>query len=151
MKYFDLKKYFTDETNRLTKLNQPVFKSVDYNGKAEKKSVTIKNWPRELALFTESDINKAAWRQSYTLSGTKDSIVYNAIDTNLRTRHIWIKMSGEKVKSVRVVNFTTNLLYRTKDSLCYYPDSAYFMAKYQSVKILGTNNYQVIGLFKRVK
>ncbi len=148
LKYFDITGYFNAETLRLTALNKPVTKTVAYNSVPETKIVFIKNWQRELALFTSSDINKPAWKSSYTVQKYSDSVVYRAIDTNLHTRQIIIVTKANKVNSVSISNFTKNMLYQTKEELKYYPDSLYYIEKHQAVKLLGTNNYGIIGRFK---
>jgi hypothetical protein len=148
VKYFDLKKYFTDEAARLTKKNAPIFKTVIYNGEPESKNILIKNWQRELDLFIGSGINKPAWKDSYRVAQNNDSIVYNAIDTNLHTRHIAIRLNANKVIAISISNITKNMLYKTSEKLIYYPDSAYVIEKKQAVKLLGANTYQITGKFK---
>jgi hypothetical protein len=148
VKYFDLKKYFTDEAARLTKKNAPIFKTVTYNGKPESKNILIKNWKRELDLFIGSDINKPAWKDGYKVAQNNDSIVYDAIDTSLHTRHIAISLKANKVTGVSISNITKNMLYKTSEKLNYYPDSVYLIEKHQAVKLLGANNYQITGKFK---
>jgi hypothetical protein len=145
-KYFDLEKYFTGEAARLSN-HKPILKTVTYNNVAESKTVLIKNWQRELALFAGSDINKPAWKSSYSGIKNADSMVYRATDTNLRTREIIIKLKVNKVVSVLISNFTKNMLYQTRERLMYYPDSLYYIEKHQLVRLLGTNNYQITGKF----
>jgi hypothetical protein len=144
-KYFDLKKYFTAEAVRMGKIHPAVLKTVIYNNQPEQKRVEIKNWQRELELFTESDINKPAWRDSYTIVKTHDSVIYTAIDTTLKTRSLVIVSDGDKIKAIRILNFTKNLLYQTGDQLSYYPDSVYQITKHQAVRIMGAHNYQITG------
>ena len=144
-KYFDLKKYFTDEAVRMEKLHSTVLKTVNYNGKPEQKKITVTNWKRELGLFIESDINKPAWKDSYRVTTQHDSTIYTAIDTNLRTRSVLIVAKANQVKLIAISNFTKNMLYQTKDVLAYYPDSVYQIEKHQSVRILGSNNYLITG------
>src|SRR5687768_7668639 len=69
-KYFDLKAYFKADSGRLSKLNKPILKTVTHNGVTERKEVKIDDWARELSLFSQSDINKPAWRDSYTIKTT---------------------------------------------------------------------------------
>jgi len=148
LKYFDLSGYFKAEVTRLEKLAKPVVKTVDYNGQAETKSILIKNWGRELDLFSNSDINRAAWKNSYSVAKDDDSIVYAAIDTNLHTRRIVLWLKRGNITGLTISNFTKNMLYQTSEKLIYYPDSVYYIEKHQQVKLLGTNNYQIISKFK---
>lgn len=148
LKYFDLKKYFTAEALRLTKQHVVVLKTASYNGQQQTKPTPIKDWNRELALFTESDINKASWKDSYTAKANADSIVYTAIDTTLHTRRILIGLSNNKVRCIQINNFTKNMLYQTGEQLAYYPDSLYSIKKQQAIVLLGTNKYTITGKFK---
>jgi len=147
LKYFDLTGYFKAEAARLGKQNKPITKTVSYNGKPETKNILIKNWTRELDLFTSSDINKAAWKDSYRIAKSDDSIVYTAIDTNLHSRRIVISLKASRVKGIIISNFTKNMLYQTSEKLIYHPDSLYYIEKHQHVKLLGTNSYQITGKF----
>jgi len=148
LKYFDLAGYFKAEAARLSKSAKPVVKTVNYNGQTETKTILIKNWPRELDLFISSDINKAAWKDSYNISKNGDSVVYTTIDTNLHTRRIVLWLKQDKVTGLAISNFTKNMLYQTNEKLRYYPDSIYYIEKHQRVKLLGTNNYQITGKFR---
>ena len=81
----------TTDTARLNKLNTAVLKTVTDNGATESKKVKIDNWGRELDLFIASDINKPAWKDSYTITGDSDLILYKAKDQELKMREMVIK------------------------------------------------------------
>ncbi|MEO6499800.1 MAG: hypothetical protein ABIN95_12325 [Mucilaginibacter sp.] len=145
-KYFDLKAYFKADSARLSKLPQPILKTVTHNGVTESKKVRIDNWARELNLFSESDINKPAWRDSYQTQQTDHTLIYLATDTTLKTREIIInKKKDGLVQYIAIYNYTKNLLYDTREKLTYIPDSIYKIEKTQHVKLLGNNKYVIIG------
>jgi hypothetical protein len=146
LKYFDLKEYFKNEALRLTRLNLPVKKTVAHNGDTESKTVPITNWEKELNLFTESDINKPAWKLSYTVTATPDSVVYTARYPELKTREIIIRKKDGKVTGIIIENDTHNILYTTTEKLNYTPGSFYLIEKTQKVKIMGANNYLIKGV-----
>ncbi|TSD67537.1 hypothetical protein FFF34_009145 [Inquilinus sp. KBS0705] len=145
LKYFDLKEYFKKEAARLTKLNPPVNKHVEHNGATESKTVHITNWARELNLFTESDINKPAWKLSYTVDSSATGISYKAKYPELKTRQITISKLNGQVTSIYIVNDAKNILYKTTEKLTYKPDLNYLIEKTQQVKVMGANNYVVKG------
>jgi hypothetical protein len=147
IKYFDLKGYFKADSARLTKLNPLINKTVVNNTASETKKVHIPNWGTELSLFTESDINKPAWKTSYTVQATPDFLIYKAKDPALTTRDIIIKRDGAKVKWILIFNHTKNLLYETEEKLSYFPDSLYSIIKIQRVKLMGTDTYKIRGSF----
>lgn len=145
-KYFDLKAYFKADAARLNKLNKPVSKTVTHNGVTETKEIKIDNWARELSLFSESDINKPAWRDSYQIQQTDHILIYMATDSTLKTREIIIKKKKDgQVQYIAIYNYTKNKLYYTKEKLTYIPDSIYKIEKTQHVRLLGLNKYVITG------
>ena len=144
-KYFDLKAYFKADSARLTRLNRAILKTVTHNGVTESKEVRIDNWSRELSLFSESDINKPAWRDSYKVQTTPTVVIYTATDDDLKTREIIVNKTGDRVKYIVIYNYTKNILYYTKEKLTYWPDSLYKIEKTQHVRLLGLNKYVITG------
>jgi hypothetical protein len=146
LKYFDLKGYFEKDSTRLTKQNKLIFKSVTHNGVTQSKKMHIANWGIELSLFKESDINRPAWKDSYTVINDNDTLIYKAKYPELTTREILIKKDKQKVSWIMIFNSTKNPLYQTTEKLSYFPDSLYLIEKYQKVRLMGSNNYRIEGL-----
>lgn len=148
MKYFDLKGFFRADSARLNRMHPQVTKTVFHNDDQQTKQVTIGNWGEELALFSNSDINKPAWRQSYAVLTTPGFIIYTATDPELTTRRIAISRdsSTKKVKWILINNVTKNLLYSSAEKLTYYPDSLYIIEKKQSIRLIGINRYRIRGV-----
>ncbi len=147
--YFSTKDYFESEALRLSKINQPVLKSVKRNDGIEEKKITIDNWKKEFNLFIESDINKASWKDSYDIIKNKDTIIYKSNDPELKTRQIQIvKNNNGKITFVFLRNLIRNELYNSEEKLSYYPDSLYHIKKVQEVIMLGTNHYEVSYRFQ---
>jgi hypothetical protein len=147
MAFFDIKGYFRTDSIRLSKLNPLVNKTVVHNQAAETQKVNITNWGTELSLFSESDINKPAWKTSYDIDTSEDLLIYTANDPALKTRKIIIKKDGEKVKWILIFNHTKNILYENIEKLSYFPDSLYEIQKKQRVRILGTDTYKISGAY----
>lgn len=147
LKYFDLDGYFKNEAARLTKADLLVNKSVMHNGATETKKLHIDNWNTELSLFKASDINRPAWKHSYSVVADSDLVIYKALEPELTTREILIKMSSGKVKYMMIINNAHNMLYTTREKLSYFPDSLYLIQKAQTVRFMGVNKYDIKGLF----
>lgn len=147
MKYFDLKGFFRTDSLRLSKADPLVNKTVVHNKTSENKKVHIHDWGNELSLFTGSDINKPAWKESYTVQADTNFLIYKAKDPTLKTRDIIIKKDGDKVKWILIFNHTKNILYETQEKLSYFPDSLYIIQKAQRVRLLGTDDYKITGAF----
>jgi hypothetical protein len=146
LQYFDIEGYFKSETARLKKLNHPVFKTVMHNNITESKIVHINDWQAELSLFSESDINKPAWEDGYTIQNTSNAIFYRAKTFDLKTQLIVINKSGNRIKWIYIYNkIPKNLLYQSDESLSYFPDSVYIIRKDQKVRFLQANHYRIAG------
>jgi len=144
-KFFDIKGYFRADSARLSKLNPLVNKTVIHNGITETKKIHVLNWGTELSLFSESDINKPAWKASYSVQTTDDFLIYTAKDPSLKTQRIIIKKVGEQLKWIVIANHTKNILYESFEKLTYFPDSLYLIQKKQRVRVLGTDIYKISG------
>lgn len=147
MSYIDIKGFFESEAKRLTIAKKQVNKSVEQNGSSEVKNKLIVDWNNELSLFMASDINKPAWRNSYKVKASGNSIFYVAIDTSLRTRVIEIKQNDKRQPFYfKIKNITRNNLYGSSEELIYIADSIYSIDKTQKVRFLGKNSYKINGL-----
>ncbi|CAN5508835.1 hypothetical protein BH09BAC6_BH09BAC6_08890 [soil metagenome] len=149
LKYFDLKGYFIADLAALKKLNKPVTKTVTHNGATESKTLHITSWAQEMDLFAGSDINKPAWKDSYTVVNNGDFLIYKAKFPELKTRELTIKKVNGKVKWILIYNRTKNILYQTTEKLSYFPDSVYVIEKVQKVKLMGSNSYKITGVIGR--
>jgi hypothetical protein len=151
MQFFDLKGYFSGEAARLAKLNPEISKTAVYNKQPETQKVHIANWSNELSMFTESDINKPAWRASYDVQSSDGFITYKAKDPELKTQDIVIKKNGNKIKWIFIYNHVRRtlfnmMLFESKETLTYFPDSLYQVQKRQATRVLGINTYNVKGV-----
>jgi hypothetical protein len=149
LKYFDIAGYFKADTARLTKSNPRVEKTVTHNGVTESKTIQIPNWGQEFNLFILSDINRPAWKNSYSVLNTDSLIIYKAKTPDLRTTEVMIKKEGDNVKWIVIFNHTKNLLYETHEKLSYFPDSVYQIEKSQQVRLMGKNLYRIKGVLKK--
>jgi hypothetical protein len=150
--FFDLKKYFASESIRLAKTKPLITKTAVNNSIKETKKVSMPNWNDELSLFSESDINKPAWKASYKVSTSEGITTYTAIDPDVKTRYIILKKQQDKVKLILIYNYTKTTLfgkalYWTTEHLSYIPDSIYTIQKEQYIRTLGRNKYFIKGLF----
>jgi len=145
--YFDIKGYFQEEAIRLTREKPLIFKKIVKNASEESKEIAIKDWNKEFSLFIESDINKPSWITSYSVKTIDETTIYSALTVDLRTREIKVTKNADKIHSISIKNDVTNDLYKSHEDLFYYPDSLYRIVKQQNVRILGVNDYQIIGTF----
>jgi hypothetical protein len=150
LKYFDIDGYFTKNIARLNKLNKPVLKTVTHNTASESKTVHISDWGLELSLFKDADINRPAWKNSYTMLDEDGLVVYRAKYPELKMRQMLIKKENGKVKWIIIYNKTPkNILYQTIEKLTFFPDSLYIIDKVQRVRLLGANTYEIKGAISK--
>ena len=146
--YFDLNSYFANQAQKYSKSNFIVLKTVSRNGDTETKTVKIANWPRELSVFSESDINKPSWKNSYKTTSSGNITIYKALEPDLKTREIIVKKENNQVVYLMVFNVVNNKLFQSKEKLTYYPDSLYLIQRKQHGRFLGTNDYLIKGKLK---
>lgn len=145
-RYFSLEQYFAEQVRELQQSRPEILKSVEANGKTETRSVKISSWEKELAPFTESDINKAAWTNSYSVDSGEHKIVYESIEPGLRTRQIVLTKAGSgEITGIFIHNKISNLLYTSDEQLHFYPDSLYEIVREQDVRVVGYNRYRISG------
>lgn len=144
--FFDIAGYFQRQAEILK--NKKVLKTVQKNGVSETKTLEISDWQQELALFTEADINKPAWKNSYKVDSGANKLLYTAKEADLRVQKITINFANEgQVKQIAISTQSTNLLYHTTENLLFVADSAYRIEKHQKVLLLGANDYLINGKF----
>lgn len=148
LNYYDIKGFFEKEIKKLEKANPTVNKTTIYNKEEEIRSLQIEKWEQELALFSESDINKSSWKGSYKVDSLPNKLIYNAKEEDLRTRKIIIDFKGNTPSRFSIQNKTSNYLYTSIEDLIFYPDSLYIIHKRQNVVLLGTNDYKIVGKLK---
>lgn len=148
--YPDIATYFKKEIERLQKAKPSVEKTIHINKQNEKKTLSNIKWEEELSLFIESDINKPAFKGLYQINKQGNEATYTATKASLKTREIKIAYNASgKIERIAISNHSKNSLYTSDEFLEYRPDSLYQIVKRQEVLILGTNNYWILGEFKK--
>lgn len=143
--FFDLAGYFKQQASSLK--DKKIVKTVTKNADSETKRLVIENWQQELQLFTDADINKPAWKNSYRKDSTANTLIYTATDPELRVQKIEIRLSGKTPTKIVIDAKSKNLLYHNKETMIFIPDSLYQITKHQKVVLLGLNNYTITGKF----
>jgi Zn/Cd-binding protein ZinT len=128
--FFDLKAFFLSETSRLD-LFDSIEKTVSINGKKETKKMGNNGISKNLSIFSDSDINRLAWKEKYTVDsitnnlGELRSLQYKAIDKNMKTQLLSVSFEDQNVDSIfiltQVIGFATN----NKKEMTYIPKKGY--------------------------
>lgn len=146
--YFDVEGYFNKEINRLQTKKPNLLKTVLVKDSSESKTVKIKDWKRELAIFSSADINKESWRSEFSTSTSENLTTYLTSNPKIPVKRVEVLKQDDKVVAIKIYRLSENYLYRSTDTLYYYPDSLYQIKSEQKIKLLSLRNYQVTGRFE---
>jgi len=116
-KYFDLEGFLQKQIVLIE--HSEVKKIWVLDSVYETKKLKNLKWDKEFALFIQSDINKKAYLQSYSIVTTENSISYN-LKTNedLPVKKMKVVFNGMKeVSRVEILQIVDNYLYNSKISL----------------------------------
>ena len=146
--YFDVKGYFAKEISRLQKLNPEVNKTVSINSVTENKTAKIVDWAKELAIFVNADINKTSWKGSFKIKEQNGVDSYTSDNKKIPIKKLSITWNGQKAGKIEIIIDNKNILYRSLDTLTYYPDSLYVIKKQQKIRLLNEKKYSIVGKLK---
>ena len=149
--YFDLRGYLEKEAARLSAASPVVSKTVSVNDSSETKHIKISDWSKELEIFRDADINKAAWKGMFKITKHQDTVEYMSNNENIPVKKLKLYYQKNSNKTIlqgfQVIINNTNMLYNSTDTLLYYPDSLYQAKKSQDILLLSKKNYEVTGKF----
>jgi len=145
-KYFDLKGYFLQEAARLNKTKPLVLKTVALNNDIESKKLHIEDWNKELANFSDADINKSAWQGFFTVVKKEKEEVYTSNNDKVAVKELTVILKNNKISGIKILLKTSNYIYQSTDTLSYFPDSLYEIRKTQKIRLLNTKKYNIKGI-----
>ncbi|TAD97575.1 MAG: hypothetical protein EAZ97_12295 [Bacteroidetes bacterium] len=143
-KFFDLKKVISKQIDWLTKSNAKVRKNAQIGGDRKEETLAV-DWASELKVFVDSDINAPIFQDSYLVSQNANSLIYKALQKNLKVRELHIISQEnctnfsdleEKLSEIKIVYRDENSFYFTKRNLA---------MQFKQGKV---ETYQVIGFQK---
>jgi hypothetical protein len=145
--FYDLKAFFNDEIERLTKEQPNVLKRVAIQEKKEENQFDQLNYKQELQVFVDADINKVAWFDRYEIDSTQENqslkkLTYTAKSTKLKTRIIQITFDDQQtVQEVKMVVGTENQVAGSKKELTYITNQGYKIETVQ--RLIGSSDKTV--------
>ncbi|MGI8892818.1 MAG: hypothetical protein ACR2GN_05095 [Bacteroidia bacterium] len=151
-KFFDLKEYFLHQAEVLEKNQISVEKILINSLDTQRVSIEKINWKEELAPFINSDLNKPAWRDSYSIDSAFNnsnikSIAYKSLDENLPIKEIQIHFKNKSVEHIFIEGASTNYIYNSAQVLSFSPATGYTIEGEQDI-ILGKDlHYKVMVNF----
>lgn len=146
--YFNLKGYIEQESGRLGRSNPTVQKTVMVNDSSESKEIKIQDWKKELSVFSDADMNRAAWKGLFQVKKSGEQEVYTSDHKKVPVKEVVIIRRNGQLYGLQIFIRNSNTLYTSADTLSYYPDSLYEVKKTQNIRLLSTKNYRITGKFK---
>src|SRR5688572_19781281 len=143
--YFNAMKYFSAEAARLEALDDSVFKTTAWNGKASSSPVEIMDWRKELEPFSKCSIHQSSMRNSYKVdSAFRDGITsttYTALESRLPVRFLEVQSGAGGVERMTVLTGDTNTVFAIRRQLSYIADSGYVIRGWQAMKMTAPSEY----------
>ncbi|MCU0471016.1 MAG: hypothetical protein MUF58_20720 [Arcicella sp.] len=114
-KYFDLKTIIEQQIKQLDTQKPTVKKIITIGQTTENQTIKISDWTKELELFTQADLNKPAYLNSYLIDSTADEIKYTIkTEEHLPVKYLTIlRPNGSGIRIEALIN-TSNYLYESE-------------------------------------
>jgi len=145
--FFDLKGYFDEQSKIINEKYKTPIKTVSVDGKAQRKQLKKIDWEKELSVFASADINKSAWQDKYRIDTMATinavNVVYTALDDKLKTRLINVKLNNKLVEFISIDQLSDNMIYNSKKTLTYSPESGYTLENRQKARFLKEHLYEI--------
>lgn len=146
--YFDVKGYFEKEALRLNAVNPLLTKTVAVDNAKETRKIHLKDWSKELSVFSDADINRNAWKGLFLVKSTHEQDTYTSDHEKVPVKTIMVTKRNGQLYGIRMVITYSNVLYTSADTLSYFPDSLYQIKKNQKIRLLEAKNYTITGRFR---
>ncbi|EAY28453.1 hypothetical protein M23134_04016 [Microscilla marina ATCC 23134] len=117
--YFDLKGFVQTQITWLNQQQPKVKKQVRNEGKLVTKTLAIKNWEKELRMFINADINKAALIGTYDIVKKGKIIKYTTKEEKNSVKEMTVELGNDKkvAKSVKIIVGNDNALFASGTKL----------------------------------
>jgi len=153
--FFNLECYIKKELDKLPSTGE-VKKIVEINGHKEEQYISNLNFAKELASFSDADINRLAWIDKYQVDSIFNAeeelleIKHIALDEEMKTQFLSISFQNELVDSVFIRNQVNGFATKNTKEMLYVANTGYSIksnqqtligsAKHISVEVSFSNN-----------
>jgi hypothetical protein len=137
--FFDMRGYFTRQIEQLQDQQPPVRKTITFNHETDTQMLDSLDYDRELEVFLNADINRAAWWDRYRIDSSfndrnqLDSVTYTAIGEDLRVRRLKVEYKNGEVNQIEVQSETTGPAADRWQQLFFDPQWGYRIESRQNV------------------
>ncbi|WP_299457287.1 hypothetical protein [uncultured Microscilla sp.] len=119
--YFDLKGFVQTQITWLNQQQPQVKKQIRNESKLITKTLAIKNWEKELHMFINADINKAALIGTYDITKEGKTIKYTTKEGKNSVKEMIVELGNDKkvAKSVKITVGNDNVLFASGTKLSF--------------------------------
>ena len=155
--FFDLKAYFTEETNRLETEKPSGLKIARFQEHSDTLRFDAGSglvFEEELQPFISSDINRPAWQNKYRVDTLPSktfggmSVRYIALDKNLKTRKIELYTENGEIRQVQIENQIKSVIAYSVQKLRYEKGRGYSAFGTQRMRFGKSYDFEVSVRFR---
>ncbi|MFT4665615.1 MAG: hypothetical protein ACI8YQ_002349 [Polaribacter sp.] len=138
--FFNLDCYIKKELNKLAAAGE-VKKIVEINGHREERLISNLDFSKELASFSDADINRLAWKDKYQVDSVFNTegellkIRHIALDKDMRTQFLSISFQNELVDSIFIRNEINGFATKNTKEMIYVANTGYSIKSNQQTLI----------------
>ena len=150
--FFDIETFTQNQIKSLNALNPKVMKTVTVNQKTENHTIEDINWSKELALFTQANLNKSAFQQSYSRDTSYAQTLIYVLHTD---EHLPIKTlrvafdKNQKPNKIEATIGSKNYLYESEKHLTMVLTNgklqAYEIEGFQQLAFSKREEFRIVG------
>jgi len=153
-KFFDLSDYFEKEIKSLKENKVSFDKEITREDISQVKHHVDVDWNTELALFIESDINKKAWEEYYSIdtvfSDSNEFVVNYVLDAqkDLAVKKVKLNFEANECVEVKIYREEENPLFISKQELIYSRGIGYQIIGFQKIVGVFESNFFIDAVFR---
>ncbi len=149
--YFNFQHFFSQEAKDLSATKTQLKKVNLFDTLIDSVTISVPDWQKELALFSAIDLNKPAWKNSFTIDSIlQDSLVlirYTAKKKQLSIRKVEISFLHRKAIKFHIMKAADNFVYATTQELWFEKNTGFKISGRQKVLWFFEKQYVIKGFF----
>ena len=131
---FSFQNIIDKQAENINKTSSSPIKIIYMNNTIEKKKIENSDVIRDIKSFSEFDINKAAWQDSYSIYKSDSSTIFTCKEEKLPLKKITVWGELNNPKLIRVYFINNNNLYQSVKILNWAPNKFYSIYSVQDVQ-----------------
>lgn len=149
--YFSISEFLSSEQKSLINGNAWLIKEITYEGKKEVQSIHHPDWEQELKPFLESEIDKPASVNAYSVDSTSipGKVIYIAREKKSPVRRMEISYSNQQPHIIHIEFEKSNSWFVHKQELTFTSGEGYHISGEQKMALGKTTSYSIACRFMK--